>query len=507
MATRKTAPPTSALFNWLSTLGAVMIVIGIAGAVLLLVAEFLLRSPPAYLGVLFLPLLLLIALGAVLVPVGYVLAKRKQARGETLRLPLRISIDLTEPRHRYVLLAALLAGMAAMVVGVVGSFQAFQVMESNAFCGQACHSVMSPEFTAHQVTPHARVKCVECHIGSGVGWYLHSKLSGTRRMWKLVSGTYSPPQPPPQADKGPGRETCEECHWSSRMIGYKEKVRVYFTSGEFSPESRMRMLIKIGGGDSAFMKGFGIHYHMQAANKVEYAARDPQRQEIAWVKVTRADGSSTEYTHEEFGSDAAELKAMPKRRMDCLDCHNRPAHEFRSPVDAVDQALASGRLPRSLPHIKVRAVKALDGRYETTPEARLGIAASLTDFYKEEKPEVLVKQADLLKKAIAELQGIYETAFFPEMKAKWSSYPDNIGHRDWPGCFRCHNTLMKSAQGKTVFTDCSKCHLILAQGKDVEGGAPVNFTKGKAFDHPGYGDKITEYSKCMDCHTGGADLY
>ena len=147
MATRKTAPPTSALFNWLSTLGAVMIVIGIAGAVLLLVAEFLLRSPPAYLGVLFLPLLLLIALGAVLVPVGYVLAKRKQARGETLRLPLRISIDLTEPRHRYVLLAALLAGMAAMVVGVVGSFQAFQVMESNAFCGQACHSVMSPEFT------------------------------------------------------------------------------------------------------------------------------------------------------------------------------------------------------------------------------------------------------------------------------------------------------------------------------------------------------------------------
>jgi len=507
MATSRSASPASPLFNWTSTLGAVLIAIGIAGSLMLIVTEFLVPGAPPYLGVLFLPLLILIALGAVLVPVGYVLAKRKQARGETLRLPLRLAIDLTIPRHRYVLLAALLSGMAAMVVGVIGSFQAFQVMESNAFCGQACHTVMKPEFTAHQVTSHARVKCVECHIGSGVGWYVHSKMAGTRRMWKLASGNYSRPIPTPIADMRPARETCEECHWSSRMIGYKEKVRVYYASGEDSPETKMRMLIKIGGGDSAFMKGFGIHYHMQAANKVEYAARDSQRQEIAWVKVTRADGSSTEYVHQELGGDAEELKQLPVRRMDCLDCHNRPAHEFISPVDSVDQALAAGRITRKLPNIKVRAVKALDGRYESSALARQGIADSLTKYYQEERPEVLTKQADDLKKTIAVLQSIYEKSFFPEMKAKWSAYPDNIGHRDWPGCFRCHNDQMKSAQGKMVFTDCSKCHLILAQGAAVDRGAPVDFSKGKVFDHPGYGDKISEYSKCMDCHTGGADLY
>ncbi len=502
-----TGMPASALFNWVTALGVILTGVGISGTVLLMVADAVLTAPPAYLGMFFVPLLLLLVIGIVLIPVGYVLAKRKRARGQALRLPLRVTLDLTIPYHRYVLAGALVVGVAALVVIFTGSFKAYQVMETNAFCGQTCHSVMAPEYTAYQHTSHARVKCVECHIGTGVGYYISSKTTGLRRLVALVTGHYPRPIPTPIRDMRPARETCEECHWSSRLVGYKEQLRTYYGSKEDSPEYKLRMLVKIGGGDSLFMKGFGIHYHMQVANKVEYIARDRQRQEISWVRVTHANGSVVEYSHEEFPLSDEQKKTLPVRRMDCLDCHNRPAHEFKSPMTAVDEALASGKLTRKLPFIKVRAVKALDGKYASTEDAKRGIAAALTAFYTEERPEVMKKQGALVAKTIADLQEIYDRAFFPEMQVKWSAYPNNIGHRDWPGCFRCHSDKMKSATGATVFTDCTKCHLILAQGPEVDRGAPVNFARGVPFKHPGYDDVIKEYNKCIDCHTGGAELY
>lgn len=501
------APQPSALSNWLSQLGLVLVVIAVLGALGLVVAGAILPSPPVYMGLLFaLPMLLIVA-GVILYPVGYALEKRRRARGAAgLKAP-QIVIDLSLTRHRTILLLLLMGGIVATLVFVIGSFATFQTMDSNEFCGQMCHSVMNPEYTAYQHTPHARVKCVECHIGSGVEWYVHAKFTGMRRLAAIVTGSFVRPIPTPISDMRPARETCEECHWSSRFVGYKEKVLTYFTKGEDNPEHKLRLLIKIGGSDSPFMKGFGIHYHMLGANKVEYIARDRQRQEIAWVKVSRADGSVTEYANEEFPLSTEERKAASVRRMECLDCHNRPAHNFKSPVDAVDEAMAAGTIPRNLPFIKVQAAKALDGKYETTAEATQGISESLTAYYKENYPDALTKKADALKKAIVNLQGIYKTSFFPEMKVKWSAYPNNIGHRDWPGCYRCHTSKMVSADGKQVFTDCTKCHLILAQGNSVNQSAPVNFTKGQVFVHPGFNEKIKEYTKCIDCHTGGADLY
>jgi nitrate/TMAO reductase-like tetraheme cytochrome c subunit len=498
---------TSALYNWVSTLGLVLIVIGIIGGLMMVLSDALLPAVPAYLGLMYVPLLMLIVAGVVMYPLGYALARRKQARGEALRLPLRIQIDFTLPRHRNIFLATLAVGIVSLAVAVIGSFQAYQAMETNTFCGQMCHSVMGPEYTAYQHTPHARVKCVECHIGSGVGWYIHSKTSGMRRLAALLTNSYARPIPTPIQDMRPARETCEECHWSSRFVGYKEKVLTYYTSEETSPEIKMRMLLKIGGADSPFMKGFGIHYHMQVANKVEYISKDRQRQEISWVRVSRADGRVTEYNNEEAALTDPEKKTLPVRRMECLDCHNRPAHDFKSPMHAVDEALAAGTLNRALPFIKVQAVKALDGKYATEADARAGIRKSLTEFYKAKRPEVLEKQGALVNQTVTALQTIYATSFFPEMKVKWSAYPNNLGHRDWPGCFRCHNDKMVSAKGEKVFTDCTKCHLILAQGDGAERGASVNFSRGQAFTHPGTGEVMKEYAKCTECHAGGAELY
>jgi hypothetical protein len=245
---------------------------------------------------------------------------------------------------------------------------------------------------------------------------------------------------------------------------------------------------------------------MFVAQKVEYVARDPQRQEIAWVKVTRADGSTVEYENTGNPLTDSERESLPVRTMDCLDCHNRPAHRFTAPIDSVNDALAIGSIPRDIPFIKLEAVKALDGDYATTEAAMAGIAETLTAVYRQDHSEFSDEGGERLSKAIHTLQDIYRETIFPEMKANWSAHPDNIGHRDWPGCFRCHNDEMESSDGDTVFTTCTRCHLILSQGADGDRLA-VDLTEGKPFVHPEDDEEIEEYSACNDCHTGGAGLY
>jgi hypothetical protein len=192
--------------------------------------------------------------------------------------------------------------------------------------------------------------------------------------------------------------------------------------------------------------------------------------------------------------------------MECVDCHSRPAHPFVSPVASVNSALQAGVLSPKLPHIKVESVRALDGGYETTEEAMHGIASSLTDFYEENYPEALNGDRAELDASIAALQRIYRRTIFPEMRANWTTHPDNIGHRDSQGCFRCHNDEMENEEGEPIGTECSTCHVILAQGEDVA-VARADFENGRAFDHPEDGDPFDEFTYCTDCHTGGIELY
>jgi hypothetical protein len=208
------------------------------------------------------------------------------------------------------------------------------------------------------------------------------------------------------------------------------------------------MLVKIGGEQTTFLKGAGIHYHMLIASKVEYVATDDRRQEIAWVRVSRGDGSVTEYNNEDNPVSEEERGNYEMRTMDCMDCHNRPSHQFPAPMLSVNEALMEGTISRELPSIKVQAVRAIDTPYDSTNEAVVGIANALRAFYRNEYPEVFEKKNADVVRTIKKVQDIYRNTVFPEMKAKWSAYPDNIGHRDSPGCFRCHNDVMKSATEK-----------------------------------------------------------
>ena len=228
---------------------------------------------------------------------------------------------------------------------------------------------------------------------------------------------------------------------------------------------------------------------MSISNRVEYIAADQARQKIPWVRLTDPEGGVTVFREPTFTNDVSRCEV---RRMDCMDCHNRPAHRFASPSDAVNLAIELGHLDRSLPYVKTNAVYALSRPYKSGTEAREGIATFLADRYRDD-PRI--------RRAIPFVQRIYSDNFFPDMKAVWSDYPDNIGHRDWPGCFRCHDGRHKSEDGKRTIkaNDCNACHTILAQGKGAE--LRQLSADGQRFKHPE--DLYDPAFQCTDCHTGG----
>jgi hypothetical protein len=248
------------------------------------------------------------------------------------------------------------------------------------------------------------------------------------------------------------------------------------------------MLMKVGGGDASHGPVGGIHWHMNVANKVEYVAQDAARQKIPWVRVTDSKGTVTEYRVPNYTNVINEADV---RRMDCMDCHNRPAHRYETPNDAVNLALALNRIDRGLPFIKSNAVYALTQSYSNQTQALQGLATFLSKHYAGDAR---------IRPAIDVVQEIYTNNFFPEMKASWTVYPDNIGHKDWLGCFRCHDGRHKTAdqKGEIAATDCNSCHTILAQG-GPEAELRQLTPDGQGFKHPG--GEVD--GACNDCHTGG----
>jgi len=493
------------IYNWISLFGLGLVLVGLITGTLTFLVDFVAGVSLAYSGMLMLVFLLLVVIGLFIIPVGMVWEGRRRNRKGITGMP-NLVFDLGQPRQQ-AMFVGVLSGILMLLMGMAaGSYKIYHATESNEFCGTVCHQVMTPEYTAYNYSSHARVDCVECHIGSGAEWYVRSKFSGLRQVYAVMLDKIPSPIPTPITDLRPARETCERCHWPNKFIGYKELVRTYYHADEASTPMNIRMLMKIGGEEHALMKGSGIHYHMLISGKVEYIARDNRRQEIPWVRITHQDGAAKVFESTEEPLTEEEKASMPVRQMDCMDCHNRPSHQFPTPMRLVNQALTVNSIDRSLPGIKLAAVQALDGQYETTDDAMAGIAEAMNAFYEENHPEALEEKKDAVNQAILALQRIYQRAFFPEMKASYAVYPDNIGHRDWPGCFRCHNETMATEDGDTIFTTCNKCHLILAQGEDIS-QVNVNFNEGLAFIHPDGDEELDEYTECTECHTGGASVY
>jgi nitrate/TMAO reductase-like tetraheme cytochrome c subunit len=482
------APRRSSAFrNWLSLWGLVVMVGSLFSFVLLFVMSTLAHVSNPYVGILtFLVAPCFLVIGFMTTLLGAWRRHRQIIQSAGPFPPIRI--DLTRPRDRRIFGLFLVGSVIFLLISAVGSYQSYHFTESVQFCGQACHGVMKPEFVTYSHSPHARVACAECHIGSGATWYVRSKLSGTYQVYATMADKYPRPIPTPVKNLRPAQETCEECHWPKKFVGNVEHTYSYFLGDETNTPFTVRLLLRVGGGDPTHGPVGGIHWHMNVGNRIQYVASDGARQKIPWVRMTDSQGVVTEFRSPRFTNQVDEASI---RRMDCMDCHNRPAHRYESPDDAVNLALSLGKIDRGLPYIKTNALFVLTRHYTNETQALQGIATDLAYHYPNDAR---------IRSTIDVVQQIYTNNFFPEMKASWQVYPENIGHKDWPGCFRCHDGQHKTADGKRIIkaNDCNACHTILAQGSGAE--LEQLTPNGQKFKHPG--DEVD--GACNDCHSGGS---
>jgi hypothetical protein len=407
-----------------------------------------------YLGIVFfLVLPALFVFGLLLIPLGVLLDRRRVARGlGPRRLP---RLDLNNPRHRRGVLAIAALSLVNVLIVSLAAYRGVEFMDSPQFCGQVCHTVMAPEFTAYQVWPHARVPCVDCHVGPGPQGFARAKLNGTRQLVSLVRGTYPRPVPSPVHNLRPARETCERCHWPEKFHGDKIRPIKEYANDEANTESVTRLLVHVGGGSERLGIASGIHWHMNVGNDIEYVAAGADREVIPYVRLKDRAGNVREYRA--AGVAAGQVPPGEVRRMDCVDCHNRPSHTFfATPERAVDAALARGEIPRALPFIRRESVEALKA-----PPAAGGaaeIARRLRAFYSAGAAALPSARAPEVDQAVRAVQQLYATNVFPAMNVTWGTHANNLGHTDSPGCFRCHDDQHKTSDGRVIRQDCDLCH-------------------------------------------------
>ena len=411
---------------------------------LLLTLEFTGQLTNPYAGLLvFVAVPFVFVIGLLLIPIGIWRQRRRVAAGHASGdWPV---IDLRLPRTRSVIVGVALLTIVNVFIVSLAGFGAVHHMESTEFCGQTCHTTMEPEWKAHQVSPHAKVGCVSCHVGPGASSYIEAKAAGTRQLWHVIINTVQAPVQAPVRSMPPARETCLACHSGTQHLGDRLRVVRDYADDETGTETVTTLQMHVGG----VRPSSGIHWHV--AQQIEYIATDRERQTILYVKFTDGNGTVKEYTAD--GVTNEQLAQGERRLMDCMDCHNRPAHTFEpSPERAVDVAIADGHLPRTLPFARREAVAALRDGYASGAEAQNGIDARLRKAFASHASNPALAQT------VAAVQEIYARNVFPAMKVKWGTYPNNIGHTFFNGCFRCHDDNHKASDGSVIKQDCETCH-------------------------------------------------
>lgn len=440
--------------NWLTLFGAslttasALLILGLVGLELFI--DF--HSP--YVGILaFMILPAVFVGGLLLIPLGAWMGRKKEGQSGYPKF------DLNSPRvRRSALIILFLTGANLFIISLV-TYEGVEFMDSVQFCGTVCHTVMEPEYTAYLNSPHARVKCVECHIGPGAPWFVKSKLSGVGQMFAVTLNTYEAPIPTPVENLRPSQDTCEQCHWPKKFLGDKVLVRTKYSEDEENTPMQTVLLLHLGGGGS---QRHGIHsWHIDPARKTQYLAEGEGREKIALVRVTDEDGEVKDYWAEDTELDKEHIDPAELRTMDCIDCHNRPTHVFELPARAVDEAITRGEIARELPYVKQASVEALEN-IEVKEGDQERIAQHFRAFYQEELGDGYAAMESKIEDSIVTLQTIYGQNVFPKMEVTWGTYPRHVGHTDSPGCFRCHDDSHSTEGGDTISQDCSACHKVLA---------------------------------------------
>jgi len=340
---------------------------------------------------------------------------------------------------------------------ILASTQTLHFMDEAAFCGTACHSVMNPEWQTYQVSSHANVNCVECHVGEGATALLDSKINGLWQMISLSFDLYERPIPTPVHQLRPARETCEKCHWPAKHYGDELIKLVSFTNDEITAARHTTLALKIDA--ELGSKRVGVHWHIADGVQVRYGSADAHRGKIQWVEASYPDGSRRRYENTRISDD---VPVLEERIMDCVDCHNRATHVYLEPESIVDQLLAEGTIPRDLPFIRREAVDALRTSSPDKSHGLEQVASHLPTYYRENYPEIYSKRLQQIQDIGEVLSTEYDRYIHPNMNIGWGVYPSHLGHKNDGGCFRCHNKNMRATDGQVISYDCTVCHDIFA---------------------------------------------
>ena len=491
--------------NWVSYAGA-MFATGSFMLILIFIAlEASEGHPSPYIGIFtYMTFPMGIVLGIMVALVGMRLEARRRVKAGTTEAQRFPALDLNDPKQRKRFGYVAAVGFVLFIVMTYTGYNGFLLTESVGFCGKTCHTPMGPEMTAYEDSPHAGVPCVDCHVGSGAGSYVHSKANGMFQMLGVMTNSYSRPIPTPVKGLRPARETCQECHWPKKFFGSQLYQRAHFRYDEQSTPDQITMMIKTGGGG---VNGAGIHWHMLVDNEVTFVTQDEQLQDIPWVKIKRRDGSTTEYFRNVKKVEPGDLDKLPHHTMDCMDCHNRPAHQFEAPDVAVDRALSTGVFSQTLPFVKSLSVDTLSKDYPTREAGHEGLKRDVEDFYKQKYPDIATARTVDIDKLVVGLTAIYDRNVFPEMKVSWKTYLSNLGHRNSAGCFRCHDGKHVAADGTVLISECKACHTEPKRGP--QSGMGESMTTFEKDWHPWQIPEkhlaIAQHKEiqCYECHLAG----
>ncbi len=440
--------------HWLTWLGLVLAITAVSTELFVLPAEVPGHAENPYKGVvvyLILPLVFLS--GLALTGLGIVLSRQR------IRQRLKTGmIDRKTATQRLIAFLVITVGIN-LVVGTQFTYRALVYMDTPQFCGVTCH-VMRPEYLGHQDSAHASVECAECHIAPGAGGWVEAKMNGTRQVWQTLTNSYTRPVPS-ALESGrlvPSKETCERCHWAEKIVATRLLVLPRYATDEQNSDSYTVLMMLVGGSK---MKGIH-HAHFAGGFEVRYAASDPKRQTITWVERRNTETGETK-TYRAEGTTAEQVAGLPKRSMQCVDCHDRPTHGFLLPDRALDRALAIGEVPVSLPFVKKEGLAVLQASYARSADAAKKIPAAIEDYYQQTYPELYARRKADIARAGQAILAIYNRNVFPDLGVSWGTYTNDLGHVDFPGCFRCHDGSHTTADGRdTITQDCSACHQILA---------------------------------------------
>lgn len=465
--------------NWITLFGAVLTSVSAVAILTALAIDFTSSGLNPYAAsILFLVMPGLFAMGLALIPIGLVRDRRRRRRqkegvveADPLLEGLTRAMESSVARRR-VFFVLLMTVLNVFIIATV-THKAITFMETPKFCGTVCHTVMQPEYEAYLRSPHSRVECVGCHVGSGAVSAAQAKFSGLRQLWGVTTGRYHRPIENPVHGLRPARETCEQCHQPAKFSGPRLGFRVRFKDDEANTPQITAMMFPVGGRDPATKSYQGIHWHVSQEFQVRYEAMDRHRQVIGRIQKI-ANGKVVEewLPPADQGGSVVEV-----RTMDCVDCHNRPTHIYDGPPEsAINHGLTEGLLDRGVPWLHQIGVEVLKSASPPRDQAESYFKGALDEAYGRAHPAQR-PAADKLEAAAKGLATLYRRNVYPAMKVTWNTYRSNLGHGGPdPGnakteCFRCHSGDHKTKDGKELSSKCEGCHEVIAKD-EIPGDLP-----------------------------------